>query len=60
MSRGRNEESEQARAREEIGNPRPAGKKGSGPENFEHKGYGSEPGMQTNAKGGMPADKKGI
>jgi hypothetical protein len=60
MSRGRNEGPEQERAREEIANPRPAGKKGSGAVNYEHKGFGSETGMQRNSSKGMPADKKGI
>jgi hypothetical protein len=62
MSRGRGgSEVEQERVkRDEIGNTRPAGKRGAGPANFEHKGFGSEKGMQTNPKGGMPADKHGI
>lgn len=63
MSRGRSDKmmnEEQARVeRDEIANTRPAGKRGSGPVNFEKKGFGSETGMQRNPKG-MPADKHGI
>ena len=64
MSRGRNgglsNEEQERIANQQIADTRSQGKKGSGAVNFEHKGFGSEKGMQTNAKGGMPADKKGI
>lgn len=61
MPRGSNSEVEQERVRrDEMGNTRPMGKRGAGAMNFEKKGFGSEKGMQTNAKSGMPADKKGI
>lgn len=63
MSRGRsnglsNEEQERI-SNQQIADTRGAGKKGSGAVNYEHKGFGSEVGMQTNPKE-MPADKKGI
>jgi hypothetical protein len=61
MSRGRNEGPEQERIKaDEIASTRNAGKRGSGAVNFEKKGFGSEKGMQTNPKSGMPADKHGI
>lgn len=60
MARGRETEIEQDRIRSgEIANTRSQGKRGSGAVNYEHKGFGSEKGMQTNPKE-MPADKKGI
>ena len=61
MSRGRTDTgSEQERiANQQIADTRSQGKKGSGAVNFEHKGFGSEKGMQTNPKS-MPADKHGI
>ena len=52
MSRGRQIDTEQDRAKAtEIGSTRPDAKSGTGPKNFERKGFGAEKGMQTNPKG---------
>jgi len=50
MPRGSNSSIEEQRAAKEMASVRRDGKTGSGPKNFERKGFGSEKGMQTNAK----------
>lgn len=52
MPRGRQIETEQERAKStEMASTRADGKSGTGPKNFERKGFGSEKGMQANQKG---------
>jgi hypothetical protein len=51
MSRGRQIDTEQDRAKATaVGSTRPDAKSGTGPKNFERKGFGGDRGMQTNPK----------